>query len=114
MNGVNKVFIFGYLGADPKNMTSLEGRNFTSLSLATNRYWRNKEGHLERRTDWHRVSVFGKKGTLCQDNLKKGNPVCIEGFLSTYEVIEEGKKRFMTSITANEVTFMPQPKQAPN
>src|SRR5665213_3596767 len=85
MNGLNKVIIVGTLGSDPKNITGKDGKTFTSLSLATNRFWKNKEGTVERRTDWHRVTVFGKKGILCQEYLKKGNPVCIEGYLSTYE-----------------------------
>jgi single-strand DNA-binding protein len=111
MNGLNKVIIVGTLGSDPQDVQSRGGKNYTALSLATNRYWRNKEGNLERRTDWHRVTVWGKKATLCQENLKKGNPVCIEGYLSTFEVEEEGKKKLLTSITADEVTFLPANKE---
>jgi len=111
MNGVNKVILVGTLGADPKNVTSKEGKTFTSLSLATNRYWRNKEGTLERKTDWHRVAVWGKKGSLCEQHLKKGSPVCIDGYLSNYEIDEDGTKRWMTSITAYDVEFIPKTKQ---
>ncbi|MDZ4678082.1 MAG: single-stranded DNA-binding protein [Oligoflexia bacterium] len=106
MNGLNKVIIVGTLGADPGNFTSRDGKPYTALSLATNRYWKTKEGVTERRTDWHRVSVWGKKALLCQEYLKKGASVCVEGFLSSYEVEEEGKKRWQTGISADEVHFL--------
>jgi single-strand DNA-binding protein len=111
MNGFNKVILVGTLGADPKTIKSRDGKEFAALSLATNRFWRNKEGNNERKTDWHRVTVCGKKAGLCTSYLKKGSTVCIEGFLSTYESEENGLKRWNTSITAEEVNFMsPKPK----
>jgi single-strand DNA-binding protein len=110
MNGVNKVILVGTLGHDPAPNTSREGKDYTSLSLATNRYWRNKNGDLERRTDWHRVMVWGKKATLCQEYLKKGAPVAVEGFLSSFEVEEDGKRRWITSVTASDVEFLPSAK----
>jgi single-strand DNA-binding protein len=106
MNGINKVIIVGTLGADPKNLTTRDGKPYAALSLATNRYWRSKEGTNERRTDWHRVNVWGKKALLCQERLKKGETVCVEGFLSSYEIEEEGQKRWQTGISADEVHFL--------
>src|SRR5437773_91855 len=107
MNGLNKVIIVGTLGSDPKSLTSKEGKDYTALSLATNSYWKNKEGTVERRTDWHRVTVWGKKAQLCNDFLKKGSTVCIEGHLTTYETEENGLKKFQTAITAEDVNFLP-------
>lgn len=109
MHGFNKVIIVGTLGSDPKPFMSKEGKEFTSLSLATNRFWRNKEGNVERRTDWHRVMVWGKKATICQENLKKGSTVCVEGYLTSYETEEGGLRRWQTSVTAEEVTFLTRP-----
>lgn len=112
MNGMNKVIIMGYLGSDPKGLTSKDGKPYTSLSLATNRSWVNKEGGKEKRTDWHRVTVWGKKAQICQSYLKKGAPVCVEGYLSTYEVEEEnGEKRWLTSVTAEDINFITAPRE---
>lgn len=111
MNGVNKVFILGTLGSDPKDLKSRDGRPYTALNLATNRSWKNKDGNLEKRTDWHRVTVFGKTATHCQAYLKKGSQVYVEGYLATYEIEEEGKKTWMTSVTANDVTFLSKVKK---
>jgi single-strand DNA-binding protein len=109
MQGFNKVIIMGTLGSDPQMLKSREGKDFAAISLATNRWWRNKEGHVERKTDWHRITVWGKKATVCQNHLKKGATVCIEGYLSTYETEEEGKKRRNTAINAEEINFLNHP-----
>lgn len=113
MQGFNKVIIVGTLGADPQIFKSREGKDFAALSLATNRWWRNKEGNIERRTDWHRVTVWGKKASICQSHLKKGSTVCVEGYLSTFEVEEDGKTKRNTLITAEEVNFLTKPPFAP-
>ena len=113
MNGLNKVIIFGFLGSDPRSQTSKDGKPYTALSLATNRAWRNKEGLLEKKTDWHRVTVWGKQASICQQHLKKGSPVCVEGYLSTYELEENGQKRWLTSITAEDVNFLSQSSTQP-
>jgi single-strand DNA-binding protein len=112
MNGMNKVIIMGYLGSDPKGQLSKDGKAYTSLSLATNRSWVNKDGAKEKRTDWHRVTVWGKKAQICQDYLKKGAPVCIEGYLSSFEIEENGQRRWLTSITAEDINFLPSRDQA--
>jgi single-strand DNA-binding protein len=106
MNGFNKVILVGTLGADPRALKSKDGKEFASLSLATNRFWRNKEGLMERKTDWHKVMVWGKKANICTSHLKKGATICIEGFLSTYEQEENGIKKWVTSVTAEDVNFM--------
>lgn len=116
MNGLNKVFLIGTLGADPKSSTTREGKNYVTLSLATNRTWKNVEGDKQKKTDWHRVSVFGKRGELCQEYLKKGQNVCVEGYITNYTVGEEGNKRWFTTITAEAIEFLPsnpKPQEAP-
>jgi len=108
MNGVNKVMILGRLGQDPQDLTTRDGKPYSRLSLATNYYLRNEEGRAEKKTEWHRVTVFGKKAELCKQFLKKGSPVFVEGYLSTYETEDDaGNKKWHTSITANDVTFLP-------
>ncbi len=107
MNGFNKVIIVGTLGADPKNQVAKNGKAFTSLSLATNRRWKNEEGEETEKTDWHKITVFGKQGELCQKYLKKGSNVCVEGYLTSFTYDIDGKKHKYTSITAEGVNFLP-------
>jgi len=115
MNGLNRVILVGTLGQDPKANTSREGKPYTTLNLATHRSWKNNDGKVEQRTDWHRVHVWGKQGTLCQDWLKKGQPVCIEGHISTSsETEEDGKRKWFTFINADAVNFLPSKTQDPH
>ena len=106
MNGVNRVFILGTLGADPKPMTSREGKTYTSLSLATNRKWKDKNGDKAEKTDWHRITVWGRLAQICQEHLKKGQKVAVEGHLSTFDTDDNGAKKRHTVINADEVTFV--------
>ncbi len=107
MEGINKVILVGNLGADPKSLTTKEGKPFTRFSVATTRSWKSSEGGKEERTDWHHIFVFGKKAENCLLFLKKGSYVAIEGRLSSYETADEsGAKKFNTSVTADEVTFL--------
>jgi single-strand DNA-binding protein len=112
MQGINKVILVGTLGQDPKLNVSREGKNYVTLSLATNRKWKNADGKLEERTDWHRVNVWGKTGAICQEYLKKGQPVCVEGYISTTETNEGGERKWFTFITANEINFLPTRKES--
>jgi single-strand DNA-binding protein len=107
MNGLNKVILVGTLGQDPKANTTQTGKSYTSLSLATNRHWKNDDGKEIEATDWHRVHVWGKQGILCQRFLKKGNPVCVEGRITTTHHEDNGQKKYFTFITADEVNFLP-------
>jgi single-strand DNA-binding protein len=108
MNGINKVFLIGTLGKDPKPQVSREGKNYVTLSLATNRSWTSGEGERKNKTEWHRVTVFGRQGENCREYLRKGNPVCVEGYISTYTYNDDnGQRRWVTSITAEDVNFLP-------
>jgi single-strand DNA-binding protein len=110
MNGLNKVIIVGTLGTDPKEYKTKDGASFTALSLATRRSWKNKEG--EAKTDWHRVMVWGKQALVCQQFLKKGSPICVEGHLSNYESEDaDGKRQWRTSISADHIEFMSQKRE---
>ena len=114
MNGVNKVILLGTLGKDPQGYTSKDGKTYAALSLATNRTWKDKDGEKGEKTEWHRVTVWGKRAELCQQFLKKGSGVYIEGYLATAEIEDpEGKKRWNTYINADQVTFLPSTARSP-
>lgn len=106
MMGMNRVFILGRLGRDPQHFQDKSGKPYVRLSLATERRWIT-DGEPERKTDWHTVMVWGKKGELCLQYLKKGLPIMVEGSLSTYEISDEsGQKRWSTSVHASRVEFL--------
>lgn len=105
MFGINKVYLVGFLGSDPQACKSKAGKDYTKLSVATHRSRKTEDG-WDTITDWHNVTVWGKQGESCVQNLRKGSKVMVEGYLSHYEVIDaEGDSKKMTGITAHNIEF---------
>ena len=95
MNSLNKVTLIGNLGADPKIVESGKGSKFATFTLATNESWRDKEGNMQKETEWHNVVVFNEHFvTFIESSLKKGDLVYLEGQLKSRKwTSEDGQKR---------------------
>ena len=78
---VNKVTLIGNLGRDPELFQTQSGQAVARLSIATNEVW-TKNGERQRRTEWHRVVVWGPRAERTT-RLRKGTPVYVEGRLRT-------------------------------
>jgi single-strand DNA-binding protein len=104
MGTINKVLLIGRLGRDPEERTTAGGTPVSNFSVATDNYPSNNG---EKTTEWHRVVVFGKTAEQCNQYLKKGRLVCIEGSLQTrcWEK-PAGEKHYFTDIVASRVTFL--------
>ena len=88
----NRVMITGFLGRDAETRTARNGSNFTTLSVATKRSWKNREtGGYESQTTWHRCIVFGPQASFAATLLKSAH-VQIEGELQTREYAENSTK----------------------
>ena len=99
MRGVNKVILVGTCGQDPEVRYMPNGNAVTNLSLATSEQWTDKQtGQKVEKTEWHRVSMFGKVAEIAGEWLKKGSQVYIEGKLQTREWEKDGIKRYSTEI----------------
>lgn len=97
--GVNKVILVGTCGQDPEVRYLPNGNAVTNLSLATSEQWTDKQtGQKVERTEWHRVSMFGKVAEIAGEYLRKGAQVYIEGKLQTREWEKDGIKRYTTEI----------------
>ena len=97
--GVNKVILVGTCGQDPDVRYLPNGNAVTNLSLATSEQWTDKQsGQKVERTEWHRVSLFGKVAEIAGEYLHKGSQVYIEGKLQTREWEKDGIKRYTTEI----------------
>lgn len=97
--GVNKVILVGTLGQDPEVRYLPNGTAVTNLSLATSEQWTDKQtGQKVEKTEWHRVSMFGKVAEIADEYLRKGSQVYIEGKLQTREWEKDGIKRYTTEI----------------
>ncbi|KAI3478989.1 hypothetical protein L1887_59012 [Cichorium endivia] len=97
--GVNKVILVGTCGQDPETRYLPNGNAVTNLSLATSEQWTDKQtGQKVEKTEWHRVSLFGKVAEIAGEYLRKGSQVYIEGKLQTREWEKDGIKRYTTEI----------------
>lgn len=100
--GVNKVILVGTCGQDPDVRYMPNGNAVTNLSLATSEQWTDKQsGQKVEKTEWHRVSLFGKVAEIAGEWLKKGSQVYIEGKLQTREWEKDGIKRYTTEIVVD-------------
>lgn len=99
-NDVNKAIILGRLGKDPEIRYSSNGAAIANFTVATGESWKNKEtGEKEERTEWHRVTAFGKLAEIIGEYLKKGSQVYIEGRLQTRKWQDQsGADRYTTEI----------------
>lgn len=98
---VNKVILVGNLGADPEIRQTKDGRPVAQLSVATSENWKDRNtGERRERTEWHRVVVFSEGlCRVCEQYLKKGAKVYIEGQLQTRKWQDQsGADRYSTEI----------------
>ena len=107
MAGVNKAIIVGRLGRDPEIRYSAQGVAVVRLAVATSETWIDKNtGQRQEKTEWHRVTVFGKQGENCEKYLSKGRQVYVEGRLQTSSYEKDGQTHYSTDIIANVVQFL--------
>jgi single-strand DNA-binding protein len=109
MGSMNKVILIGHLGKDPEDRVTAGGTRVANFSLATD-HVRNGNGNgaaNEKITEWHRIVAFGKSAELCNQYLRKGRQVCVEGSLQTRSWEKPpGEKHYMTEIVASRITFL--------
>lgn len=100
--GINKVILIGNVGGNPDVRYLPNGNAVTNLTLATSDSWKDKQsGQIQERTEWHRVSLFGKIAEIAGQYLVKGSKIYIEGRLQTREWEKDGVKRYTTEIVVD-------------
>ncbi len=98
---VNKVILVGNLGRDPEIRSMQNGSRVANLSLATSESWKDRNsGERRERTEWHRVVVFNENIVrVCENYLKKGSKVYLEGQIETRKWQDQsGQERYTTEI----------------
>jgi single-strand DNA-binding protein len=76
-----QILIVGNLGRDPEMRYTPQGQPVTTFSVATNRQYTNAAGETVKETTWFKVEAWGKQGETCNQYLKKGSKVLVEGRL---------------------------------
>lgn len=108
MSSVNKVILIGNLGIDPETRYMPSGNAVCNLSIATSESWKDKEtGERKEKTEWHRVSFFGRTAEVAAEYLRKGSKVYIEGSLQTRKWQDkQGNDRYTTDIKGQQMVML--------
>ncbi|MCX6827063.1 MAG: single-stranded DNA-binding protein [candidate division Zixibacteria bacterium] len=107
MAAINKVILIGNLGKDPELRYTPAGQPVASFSLATSEKWKDKNGVVQDRTEWHNIVVWGRQAEIAKEYLSKGKQVYIEGRIQTRSWDDkDGNKRYMTEIITQRMQFL--------
>lgn len=105
--GVNKVILVGNLGQDPEVKYMPNGNAVTNISIATSESWKDQQGQLQERTEWHRVVMFRKLAEIAGQYLRKGSQVYLEGKLQTRKWQDQnGQDRYTTEVVADNMQML--------
>ena len=104
---MNRVFLSGNLTRDPEIKVSEKGTSIALFSLAVNRFYRKREGELTKDTHFFQVEAFSRQAEICQQYLKKGQKVVIEGRLrqQSWEA-KDGSRRSKISVITEQIQFL--------
>lgn len=107
MASLNLVQIIGRLGRDPELRYGQSGGAVANFNVATDESYNDRDGNKVERTEWHRITVFGRMAENCANFLTKGSLVYVEGSLTTRKWQDQnGQDRFTTEIKAQRVQFL--------
>lgn len=106
MPALNRVQLIGRLGKDPEGRFTPTGKQVTHFSLAVSNRWRTKDGETKEYTEWVNIEAWGRLGEVCQEYLKKGSLIYLEGRLKTDKYEESGESRFYTKVVAITIQFL--------
>lgn len=101
MSSLNKAMLIGRLGQDPEVRYTQSNTAVANFSLATNERYKDRNGEFQERTEWHRIVAWGRTAEICQEYLRKGSLVYIEGPIQTREWEDkDGQKKYTTEVKA--------------
>jgi single-strand DNA-binding protein len=106
MAGVNKVILVGHLGADPEMRYTADGTAVCNFRIATTERFKDRQGNMQERTEWHKVVAWRKLAEICGQYLAKGKQVYIEGRIRNETWEKEGTKQYSYKIEADTMQML--------
>ena len=103
---VNKVILIGNVGKDPEIRHLDSGVAVANFPLATSESYTAKNGDRVSTTEWHNIVLWRGLADVAERFLKKGNQVYIEGKIKTRSYEQDGIKKFITEIFADNMTML--------
>jgi single-strand DNA-binding protein len=106
MPALNRVQIIGRLGKDPESKFTPTGKKVVHFSVAISNRWKDREGEMRESTEWVNVEAWERLGETCQQYLKKGSLVYVEGRLKTDKYETDGETKYFNKVVAQAVQFL--------
>lgn len=104
---INKVILLGNVGQDPECRTTQSGQSVATIRLATSEKYKDKEGNMQERTEWHTVVAWGKTAEIVQKYAPKGKQLYIDGRIQTRKWQDKnGQDRYSTEIVADTIKLL--------
>ena len=99
MPALNRVQLIGRLGKDPESRFTPTGKRVATFSLAVSNRWKS-QGEIKEYTEWINVEAWGRLGEVCQEYLKKGSLIYLEGRLKTDRYEDKSETKYYTKVVA--------------
>jgi single-strand DNA-binding protein len=103
---LNKVMLIGNVGNDPEIRATSGGARVAKMSLATNRSWSDRSGQTQEKTEWHRLTFFGRLVDIVEQWVKKGDRLYVEGRIEYSQTEGEGGTKYWTDIVVSEMVML--------
>ena len=106
MPALNRVQLIGNLGRDPESKYTPTGKKVCHFSLAVSNRWKDNNGETKETTEWVNIEAWGRLGEICQEYLKKGSLIFLEGRLKTDKYESNGETKYFTKVVTQFVQFL--------
>jgi single-strand DNA-binding protein len=104
---LNKVMLIGNVGNEPEIRATSAGSRVAKVSVATNRTFQDRTGQQQEKTEWHRLTFFGRLADIVEQYVKKGDRLYVEGRLEYSQTQDDsGNTRYWTDIVVNEMVML--------
>ena len=103
---LNKVMLIGNVGNAPEIRATSSGARVAKLSVATNRSWSDRSGQQQEKTEWHRLTFFGRLVDIVERWVKKGDRLYVEGRIEYSQTEGEGGTKYWTDIVVTEMVML--------
>lgn len=103
----NSVQLIGHVGQEPEIKNLEAGKKLANISIATNEVYYKENGDKVEKTEWHRVTAWGKTAEIIEKYVTKGKEVAVEGKLThrSYDD-KDGNKRYVTEVVVHEILLL--------
>jgi len=103
---LNKVMLIGNVGNDPEIRATSGGARVAKISLATNRSWSGRDGQQQEKTEWHRLTFFGRLVDIVEQWVHKGDRLYVEGRIEYSQTETDGVTKYWTDIVITEMVML--------